>query len=119
MRDFRTLTVWRKAHSLALSVYRLTRSFPADERFGLSVQLRKAAGSVPTNIAEGCGRFGDRDFARFLSIASGSAAETEYHLMLARDLGYLSADQQKLADAQVNEVKKMLRALHGRLTANG
>jgi len=113
------LTVWQKAHSLTLSVYAWTKRFPFEERFGLTVQLRKAAASIATNVAEGCGRFGARDFARFVSIASGSAAETEYHLLLARDLGYLSAEHQKLADAQVNEVKKMLRALHGKLTANG
>jgi len=118
MRDFKKLTVWRKAHSLALNVYRLTSAFPREERFGVTAQIRKSAASVPTNIAEGCGRFGDRDFARFVSIASGSATETEYHLLLAHDLGYLANEPYEVADAQVNEVKKMLRALHGKLTAS-
>ena len=119
MRDFKRLTVWQKAHRLALDGYRLTAGFPREERFGLTAQLRKSAASVPTNIAEGCGRFGDREFARFVSIASGSATETEYHLLLAHDLGYLADDPYAASDAQVNEVKKMLRALHGRLIANG
>jgi four helix bundle protein len=118
MRDFKRLTVWQKAHRLALDVYRLTSGFPREERFGLTAQLRKSAASVPTNIAEGCGRSGEREFAHFVSIASGSASETEYHLLLAHDLGYLSAHQHQVADANVNEVKKMLGALHRKLTAN-
>lgn len=119
MRDFKSLTVWQKAHSLTLKVYRMSGAFPREERFGLTAQLRKSTASVPTNIAEGCGRYGDREFARFVSIAAGSACETEYHLLLAYDLGYLADETYRAADAQINEVKKMLRGLHGRLTANG
>ena len=89
MRDFRDLQVWQKAHRLVLEVYAATRSFPTDERYGLTAQVRRSAASVPTNIAEGCGRDGERDLARFISIAAGSASETEYHLLLARDLEYL------------------------------
>ena len=118
MRDFKGLFVWQKAHRLTLDVYRLTAAFPREERFGLIAQLRKSAASVPTNIAEGCGRFGDRELARFVSIASGSASETEYHLLLAHDLGYLADDHHATSCAQVNEVKKMLRGLHGKLIAN-
>ena len=79
MRDFRKLAVWHKAHRLTLYVYGLTSSFPREERLGLTAQLRRSAASVPTNIAAGCGRFGERELARFVSIASGSASETEYH----------------------------------------
>ena len=119
MRDFRKLSVWQKAHRLTLEVYRITGTFPPDERFGLTAQLRKSSASVPTNLAEGCGRFGDREFAHFISIAAGSTSEAEYQLLLARDLGYVPAETHEQLDAAVNEVKKMLRALHGRLTANG
>lgn len=118
MRDFRRLAVWQKAHQLTLDVYAATAVFPRDERFGLIAQLRRSAASVPTNIAEGCGRSGERELARFVSIASGSASEAEYQLLLAHDLGYLPTEQYRVADARVNEVKKMLGALHRKLTAN-
>jgi four helix bundle protein len=75
MRDFKELKVWHKAHQFTLDVYRHTKGFPNDERFGLTAQLRKAASSVPSNIAEGCGRWGDRELARFVGIAAGSAAQ--------------------------------------------
>ena len=117
MRDFRELKVWHQAHRLTLDVYKLTLLFPRDERFGLVTQLRKSAASVPTHIAEGCGRYGERELARFVAIASGSASETEYHLLLAHDLGYLPDEQYQLANERTNEVKKMLRALRERLTA--
>jgi four helix bundle protein len=111
VRDFRELKVWSKAHQLVLDVYRATRSFPADERFGLTAHIRKSAGSIPSNIAEGCGRQTEKDFARFLSIAAGSTSETEYQLKLAHDLGFLEEApfQQLVSDA--NEVKKMLNSL--------
>ena len=89
MRNFHELKVWGKAHRLVLSVYQATRHFPAEERFGLTLQLRRAAASAPSNIAEGCGREGERELARFLSIAAGSLSEVEYQLLLAHDLGYL------------------------------
>jgi four helix bundle protein len=110
VRDFRELKVWHKAHQVALEIYRNTRGFPPDERFGLTVQLRRAAVSMVSNIAEGCGRDSERDFARFFSIAAGSASEAEYQILLAKDLGYLSDDLQHQLDDQVNEVKRMLNA---------
>ena len=110
MRDFRELKVWQKAHRCTLEIYRHTQGFPAEERFGLTAQLRKAAVSVPSNIAEGCGREGERDFARFLSIAGGSASEVEYQLLLARDLGYLPDERHRPLDAQINEIKRMLNS---------
>ena len=111
--------MWQKAHRRTLDVYRATKSFPAEERFGLTAQLRRSAASVPTNIAEGCGRDGKRDFARFLSIAAGSASEVEYHLMLARDLEYLPSLTDDQLHGLVTEIKKMLAALHRKLTAEG
>jgi four helix bundle protein len=110
MRDFKELKVWQKAHRFVLDVYRHTRDFPPEERFGLTSHLRKSATSVPSNIAEGCGREGERELARFLSIAGGSASEAEYQLLLARDLDYLSHDHHHQLDAQVNEVKRMLNS---------
>lgn len=110
MRNFRKLLVWQKAHELSLEIYKATKGFPADERFGLTAQLRRAVTSVASNIAEGCGRGSDKDFARFLSIAAGSASEVEYQTLLARDLGYLSEDDYGRLNAHVNEVKRILNS---------
>ena len=112
MRDFRGLKVWQKAHRLTLAVCRATQGFPAEERYGLKSQLRRGSASIPTNIAEGCGRFTDPDRARFISIAAGSATETEYLLILARDLEYVDATTYADLNAAVNEVKKMLVGFH-------
>ena len=111
MQNFKELMVWKKAHQLTLDVYRATKDFPVDERFGLTSQLRRSAASVPANIAEGTGRGSNRDFARFLVIANGSAVETEYHLILARDLDYLTKEQHAPMQALVDEVQKMLGSL--------
>lgn len=116
MRDFKGLKVWQKAHQLVLDVYRHSQTFPSDERFGLKAHLLKSATSIPSNIAEGCGRRGDAEFARFLSIAAGSATETEYQLILARDLGYITDAHHRDLDGQVNEVKRMLNSFIQRLT---
>jgi four helix bundle protein len=110
MRDFKELKVWHKAHRFVIDVYKHSRGFPADERFGLTAHLRKSATSVPSNIAEGCGREGERELSRFLSIAAGSASESEYQLLLARDLGYLKPNEHQTLDNQVNEIKRMLRS---------
>ena len=119
MKDFRKLKVWEKAHRLVLSVYERTRHFPADERFGLTLQLRRAATSVPTNIAEGCGRSGDRELARFSSIGAGSASELEYRILLSRDLGYVNDDAYRTLNKQVIEVKRMPSVFLEKLTADG
>jgi four helix bundle protein len=118
MQDFRNSKVWQKAHALTLEVYRNTRSFPADERFGLTTQLRRSCASVPANLAEGCARGGDVDFARFVNIAAGSASETDYHLLLARDLGYFDETAYKPLLDQVSEVKRMLNSFERTLRNN-
>jgi len=110
MQDFRKLKVWEKAHALTLGVYRDTRNFPSDERFGLTSQLRRSCASVPANLAEGCARSGDTDFTRFVNVAAGSASETDYHLLLARDLGYLDEEVYKPLFEQVSEIKRMLNS---------
>ena len=90
MQDFHKLRVWKHAHSLTLNVYAMTKSFPKEELFGLTNQMRKSSASIGTNVAEGCGRGGDMDFARFVQMSMGSATELEYQLELSRDLRYLS-----------------------------
>lgn len=116
MRDFKQLKVWHKAHHLVLDLYRHARNFPAEERYALTAHLLKSATSVPSNIAEGCGRESETELARFLSIAAGSASETEYQLLLAHDLGYLSEQHHHDLDTRVNEVKRMLNTFIQRLT---
>ena len=111
MKDFRDLKVWAKAHALALCVYDFTARFPAEERYGLTSQMRRCAMSVPSNIAEGRGRGSDADFARFLHIAMGSASELEYQLLFAYDVGLLSPTNYQQAERAATEVKRMLSAL--------
>ena len=118
MRDFKELKVWQKAHRLVLDIYAHSRAFPDDERFGLTAHLRKSATSIPSNVAEGCGRQGERELARFLSIAAGSATETDYQLLLARDLGYLAPEAHQKLDAQVSEVRRMLAGFMQKLMAD-
>jgi four helix bundle protein len=111
MQRFTELKVWQRSHTLALQLYRLTNGFPAEERFGLTSQLRRAATSVPTNIAEGSKRRTSAEYARFLNIAEGSLAETEYLLILARDLGYLSSEHAAPLLGEVDEIARMLHHL--------
>jgi len=108
MVGFRQVNVWVKSHQLTLATYRMAKSFPSDERYGLVSQLRRSAASIAANIAEGCGRSGRRDFARFLQVALGSASEYEYHLLLAFDLGFLPGATYRRMDISVTEVKRML-----------
>ena len=115
MQDFTKLIVWQKAHELALDVYRTSSSFPRDERFGLTRQIRRSVTSIPTNIAEGCGRSSRADFARFLSIAGGSASELEYQILLARDLGLVPSDVCSGMTNKTREVKRMISGLAKKL----
>ena len=119
MKNFRDLKVWEKAHQLTLSIYRATAAFPTEEKYGLTSQLRRSATSVPANIAEGCGRGGDQEFARFLQIAMGSASELEYHLLLCRDLSFLKTSVYEELDKSTVEVKRMLTSLIRKLKAEG
>jgi len=119
MQDFRQLHVWQKAHELTLTVYRSTARFPAEERYGLVSQMRSAAVSIESNIAEGCGRSSDADFARFLHNSAGSANELECQIMIARDLGYLEPDRAGALSGLRSEVKKMLVALIASMNSDG
>lgn len=118
MKDFRKQKVWQKAHDLALEVYRVTEAFPKAELFGLTSQIRRAGVSIPANIAEGCGRDTDADFARFLQIAMGSASELEYHLLLAHDLGFFQKATYEEISNKTTEVKQMLTAFIKKLKAD-
>jgi len=118
VQDYRHLKVWEKAHQLTLAVYKATVSFPKDELYGLTSQIRRACTSIPANIAEGCGRDGDAEFARFFQIAMGSASELDYHLLLARDLNFVnSGDYEQLAN-ELTEVRRMLNSFIQKLRAN-
>ena len=117
MKDFRQLKVWQKAHQLTLAIYQLTASFPREEIYGLTAQMRRAAASIPANLAEGCGRNSDAELARFSSIAAGSASELEYHLLLAKDLNLIQLNDNPLLAEQIVEIKRMLTVFVQKLTA--
>ncbi|MCG8449657.1 MAG: four helix bundle protein [Pirellulales bacterium] len=119
MKDFRDLQVWQKAHLVTLDIYQSTQSFPSDERYGLTSQLRRSSASVAANIAEGCGRGSDSDFRRFLQMAMGSASEAEYHLLLAKDLHLIADEPYQTLTKQIQEIKRMLASLIKKLIADG
>ena len=119
MRDYRSLKVWEKGHEFTLAVYKATRGFPSEERYGLTRDLRRSAASVPTNIAEGCGRDSERELHRFMSIAAGSASEAEYQLLLALDLGYVTPTTHRDLNSRATELKRMLTGFMQKLKADG
>ena len=89
MRNYQKFSVWEKAHQLTLEIYKQTTFFPREELFGLTSQMKRSSSSIPTSIAEGCGRNSDKDFCKFLYIAFGSSTELEYQILLRFDLGYI------------------------------
>lgn len=111
MGDYKELDVWVKSHNLTLKIYKLTKQFPVDERFGLTSQIRRAASSIPTNITEGCGQLTKANFIRFLGVARGSALEVEYLLKLSKDLGYMKKDDYLELYSLNKNVIKMLNGL--------
>lgn len=119
MRDFKGLKVWQKSHDLALAVYKATASFPKEEIYGLTSQIRRSCVSICANIAEGCGRNGEAELARFFQIGMGSASELEYHLLLVRDLGLLKTSDYEQLASEVIEVKRMLTSFIQKLRADG
>ncbi len=110
-RSVEDLEVFQLAHALVLRIYELTRSFPGDERFGLTAQIRRAAASVPANLAEGAGRLNRAEYRQFVGIAKGSAAEASYHVLLATDLGHITAERSRELRDGYNRVGKMLTRL--------
>lgn len=109
LEKFEDLLVWQKAHQLVLETYKITRSYPAEERFSLVSQMRRASVSVPANIAEGFKKRGQRDKMNFYNIAQGSLEELRYYMILSRDLGYIQGDQNIIR--MIEEVGKMLYSL--------
>jgi four helix bundle protein len=115
MRNYKDLRVWEEAHRLTLAVYKTTQAFPKEERFGLTSQIRRASSSIAANLAEGCGRRSDGEMGRFVQIAMGSGAELSYHLLLARDLGFVSEEQHSELNASLERVLRMLSALSAKV----
>ena len=115
MRDFKKYDIWKLSHQLTLTIYTISNSFPKDETYNLVSQIRRSALSIPTNIAEGCGRNSDKEFNQFLNIALGSATETEYLILLAKDLNYLNEVNYLLLDQQINTIKSKIYTLKNKL----
>jgi len=111
VRNFRKYQVWELGHQITLDVYKLTYSFPKDEQYGLTSQMRRASSSVPANIAEGCGRESEVEFRRFLIIANGSASELEYFLILVKDLNFVSEIDVNDLVGKVDQLKRSLNKL--------
>jgi four helix bundle protein len=111
MQDFKQLRVWQKGHALVLRIYMATSTFPDFERYGITGQMRRAAASIPANIAEGCGRGGQSELRQFLYLSAGSASELEYFLLLARDLRLLREKQHETLYAALHEIRRTLTGL--------
>jgi four helix bundle protein len=116
MRNYKNYTVWQKSHQLVLEIYKITRNFPKEELFALTSQMKRSSSSIPTNIAEGCGRSSDKDFCRFLYISYGSANELEYQIILSIDLQFIAFEKGQSLLSQIEEIKKMLNALITKIT---
>lgn len=114
-KSFTDLIVWQKAHAFVLAVYTITKKFPKDETYGLSSQLRRAAFSIPANIAESFKRYGSADKSRFLNIAQGSLEEARYFLILTKGLGYANTDHLSI---QIEEVSKMLNSYEKKILSS-
>lgn len=108
MQDFKKLKVWIAAHELNIEIYRITKMFPKEELYGITQQLRRASVSIAANVVEGCGKKTSADFAKFLNISLGSANETEYYIILTRDLGILSVEDFDSLSIRINSIKAML-----------
>jgi len=111
MQNYKALKVWYKAHEFTVKIYEVTKQFPREEIYGVTSQMRRAASSIPANIAEGCGKFTQPDLARYSDIALGSANESEYFILLSNDLSYLSVEHFAVLNKMINEIKAMLITL--------
>ena len=110
MQDYHRLAMWQRSHQLTLDIYKITQAqFPKEELFGQTNQIRRAAASIPTNIAEGCGRNSRAELAQFLNIAAGSASEVEYEILLAKDTGYITIEQYNFLAKEVSEIRSMIK----------
>ena len=119
IRSYRDLVAWQRAYSLGLAIYRATKPFPVDERFGLTSQLRRSGVSIASNIAEGYGRGNTNEYVRFLKIARGSLYEVETQLLFAQDLEYLDATEFQALSSTLNETARVLSGLIAKLEQDG
>jgi four helix bundle protein len=119
VKDFRNLRVWERAHRLTLNIYKATGRFPREELYGLTAQMRRCSASIAANLAEGCGKRGNNEFQRYLQISSGSASELDYHLLLSRDLQFLSPVDHNALAKELGEPRRMLTSLILKSTWNG
>lgn len=111
MRDFRQLRIWELSHNLTLKIYRVTKDFPKEELYSLTNQIRRSCSSIPTNIAEGCGRGGNKEYAHFLQIAVGSSYELDYQILLAKDLEYIDNKAHAELSNEISSLQKQIVAL--------
>ena len=118
MRDLRKIQVWQKSHELTLRLYKVTLVFPKEELYGLTSQIQRSSASIPANIAEGCGRDTQTELARFVHIASGSASELDYHLLLAHDLGFIKKGIYQELETAISEIKRMLHGFEKSVSSN-
>lgn len=118
LKDFRKLEIWRKSYQLALDIYKVSETFPQREVYGLTNQIRRAAVSIPSNMAEGCGRDSDAELVRYLQIAMGSASELECQLQMVHDLGWLETTHYQLLDKSLVEIKRQTNVFIQKLKAN-
>lgn len=116
MRDFKKYDIWQLSHELVLNVYKISQSFPREEMFNITSQLRRAATSIPTNISEGCGRSSDKEFSHFLNIALGSASETEYLIVLSTDLELIDKQNSEKLLKDVNQIKSKIFSLRQKIS---
>ncbi len=115
MRNFKNYEIWKISHQLTLDIYELTNNYPSFETYGITSQIRRASLSIPTNIAEGCGRDSQAEFGRFLTIAQGSASEVEYLLILSKDLKFITEQQFEKLDKNINLIKRKIYTLKQKL----
>lgn len=111
MQNYKDLLVWKKAHELTLKIYKTVATYPKEETYNSVSQLKRASSSIATNIAEGTGRFSQKDLAHFLQMALGSSHEVEYLLLLSKDLNFINQELYILLEKEINEIKAMLISL--------
>jgi four helix bundle protein len=111
MQNFKKLLVWQKEHIFTVNMYKISASFPSEEKFGLTNQIRRASVSIESNIAEGCGRNGNKELTKFLYIAQGSAKEVNCQILIARDLSYITKEKSDLLESKIDEISRMLTSL--------
>ena len=119
MQDYHQLKVWKVSHDFAVGIFRISRSFPKEELYGITSQVRRAAFSIPINIAEGCGRHTSKDFAHFLDMAMGSASEVEEELLILRDIEFLDKKTHTIQEENIKKIKKMIAKLIDAVRGNG